>query len=140
MAALTGIYIAYAATTLNESATGGYGAGTYYAAFLYEGTPTKWYYPEQLGIIQIEDLGAGENATRLSVLIPGGMSETSWVKDLIFKWEVNGKFYQISHGELHVTFGKQYPIEYLATGGIGIAGGWGFTGVLVWIGWRKGKQ
>ncbi|MDH7478142.1 MAG: hypothetical protein QHH17_07170 [Candidatus Bathyarchaeota archaeon] len=129
MMVLTGIYVAYAT---KETTTDGRYRGLVYYAFLYQGEPAKWYYPEELGIFEINDFEAGETATWLQV---GSTEEWSEVENLIFKWERNGRFYQISY--LNVTPGQPQPVSYLVIGGVRIAGGWCFTGVFGILYWRR---
>lgn len=100
------------------------------AAFLYMGNPEQWYTPEQLNIVKI--IGYSENATAIQVVygIEGPPFETAGV---IFKYEE--RFWQIS--ELHIDFGRHYPLDYLRNHGfVGavsglIAGCWVITGIFL---------
>ena len=110
-------------------------------AFLYKGDPSEWYTPEQLGIVKVEDYGAGENATWLHVFIPRDVyyndSKGEWVWGKIFKWERNGKFYKI---EFWITPGLPEDIikrSQIPIGGA-IGAGWIISGIWIYKK-REGK-
>lgn len=125
MVVLTVIYIAYAISP-KEGAI-----DTVYSAFLYEGEPNEWYYPQELGITKILDYGAGEKATWLHVVVPHELDPGDLqIERPIFKWQVNGKFYQIS--ELWVTPGVPGPTNIQPMSLAGLSGGWLLTVILFW--------
>ncbi|MBS7632070.1 hypothetical protein KEJ15_00375 [Candidatus Bathyarchaeota archaeon] len=104
-------------------------------AFLYKEMPSEWYTPEQLGIVKIEDYGAGENATWLHVFIPREVyyndSKGEWIWGKVFRWEFNGKFYKI---EFWVTQGLPEDVikrSQVPVGGV-IATGWIAGGIWVY--------
>jgi len=129
MLILTTIYIGAVYSAVNVQKF--YWSGKYYLAILHKGEPSGWFYPEDLGIIQIIE----KNTTSLAVSIPteldtGGLE----TEKPIFKYK--DKFYQIQYAELHWDAFPEYAKGFLIPVGA-LGTGWLLTGILFFRGRRK---
>lgn len=112
-----------------------YACGKYYKATLYAGEPTEWYYPQDLGIIQIRE----NSATSLAVSIPLELDPGDLeIRHPIFKY--NDTFYQIKYAEAVWDAGLPENINkwQIPLGAI-LGLGWVSAGALS-IRWRNSRK
>lgn len=135
MLIVTAIYAGFVvyANTNSESCNG----GTVYSAFLCKGEPTKWYFPEQLGITEFTEY---ENGVWLHVVVPyesdPGIIEHLIIMEggAVFIYE--GRFYNITGFSATPALPDRLKQWQFPLGGA-IGMGWVFVGALFYK--RRGR-
>jgi hypothetical protein len=141
MVILTTIYISavvYAKVDVNSYDYANSHRYVVYAAYERESDtpPTEWYTPEELGIVEIWDIGKEGGAVQIVVdrekepfpFGPYGTDEQLTI--FLYKDE----FYIVSHH--WVTFATQDSVPWEIPIGTALGVGWVFTGVL-FLKWKK---
>ena len=126
LAILTAVYISSVVYANASSKNNTF--STLYSAILYKSEPSKWYYPEQLGIVEIIDYGA-ENATWVHVVVPPKLDPGDLdVERPVFIYK--GRFYQIAEGSINPGLHETVERWQILIGG-GLGAGWIFVGALI---------
>lgn len=136
MSVLTVIYIS-TAIYANASSIGSSSSSKGLTAFQYESEtpPTKWYMPEELGIVGIIEIG---NSTHYALLVDVYDSPFDLqAEQPIFKYK--DKFFIFSSH--WITFGSlenaNIPLRPILAGGVLLSGSWIFIGILFLKGRKK---